>query len=239
MSQRPRKRFGQHFLTATEIIDDIVAAVAPHSGDVIVEIGPGRGALTLPLSRHDVRLHAIELDRDLASGLERTFAGNENVTIHQADALDFDFSGLGQNLRIVGNLPYNISTPLLFQLIGHRSAILDLHVMLQKEVVDRMVAQPGSKDYGRLTIMLASCMETVPLFDVPPEAFSPPPRVRSAVARMRPLPDMRPSSVDRERLSAIVAAAFSKRRKRPSAPNRYRWPAGSNSRNSSAAEPGD
>lgn len=213
MKHRPRKRFGQNFLQSSGVIDDIIAAVAPQTGDVVVEIGPGMAALTEPLAQYDVELHAIELDRDLASALRKRFASRKNVSIHGADALTFDFAGFGRNLRIVGNLPYNISTPLMFHLVDHKAAISDLHLMLQKEVVDRMVATPGGKNYGRLTIMLASDMEMLPLFDVPPHAFSPPPKVTSAVVRMRPLADARWHIADRKCLSTIVSVAFSKRRK--------------------------
>jgi 16S rRNA (adenine1518-N6/adenine1519-N6)-dimethyltransferase len=210
---RARKRFGQHFLTSSEVIGDIVAAIAPCPGDTIVEIGPGRAAITEPLLQYDIALHAIEFDRDLVAELRTRYAGNERITIHEADALKFDFSSLGDGLRIVGNLPYNISTPLLFHLIACRDNIRDLHFMLQKEVVDRMAADPGGKDYGRLTIMLGSALEVVPLFDVPPGAFSPPPAVTSSVVRMRPLPADHWDIEDIGQLSRIVAAAFSKRRK--------------------------
>jgi 16S rRNA (adenine1518-N6/adenine1519-N6)-dimethyltransferase len=210
---RARKRFGQHFLTSSETIGDIVTAIAPQPGDVIVEIGPGQAAITEPLQQYDISLHAVEFDRDLAADLRTRYAGNDKVRIHEADALQFDFASVGRNLRIVGNLPYNISTPLLFRLIEFRDRILDFHFMLQKEVVDRMAAMPGSKDYGRLTIMLGSFLEVVPLFDVPPEAFSPPPKVTSSVVRMRPLSADHWDIGDTDQLSRLVAAAFGKRRK--------------------------
>ena len=151
---RARKRFGQHFLADPAVIDAIVRSIHATEQDVVVEIGPGRGAITDSLARQAGRLHAIELDRDLADKLRRRYADSDTVTIHEADALSFDFSSLGDSLRVVGNLPYNISTPLLFHLLKHRDCILDMHFMLQKEVVDRLAAVPGSKAYGRLGITL-------------------------------------------------------------------------------------
>jgi 16S rRNA (adenine1518-N6/adenine1519-N6)-dimethyltransferase len=213
VAHQPRKRFGQHFLTEPEFIEKIVSAVAPAPGETIVEIGPGEAAITVPLSILASELHAIEFDRDLAASLRRQFVNQDNVTIHEADALTFDYSILGDGLRIVGNLPYNISTPLLFHLIGFSNRIVDAHFMLQKEVVDRMAAVPGTKNYGRLTIMLGCKMEVVPLFDVPPEAFSPPPKVMSTVVRMRPLPDGAVDVTDPALLEALVRLAFTKRRK--------------------------
>ena len=154
MKHRARKRFGQHFLTSPETIEQIVSAIAPREGEVIVEIGPGQAAITEPLSYLASTLHAIEFDRDLVTVLRKRFAGRENVTIHEGDALSFDFASLGNDLRIVGNLPYNISTPLLFHLLEFRDQITDAHFMLQKEVVDRMCAEPGYKSFGRLSVML-------------------------------------------------------------------------------------
>ena len=212
-AHRPRKRFGQHFLTRDDIVADIVAAIAAKPQETLIEIGPGRGALTEPLSREPIRLHAIEFDRDLVGTLRRRFADSGNVTIHQGDALEFDYASLGKELRIVGNLPYNISTPLMFSLIEARDVIVDLHFMLQKEVVDRICALPGSKNYGRLTIMLGCYLESIALFDVPPDAFSPPPKVNSAVLRMRPRADDSLSIDDHDALARLVAQAFSQRRK--------------------------
>ena len=212
-SHRTRKRFGQHFLVDPAVISQIVAAIAPQEGDKLVEIGPGQGAITIPLSRCATTLHAIEFDRDLVPLLRTRFVEDDHVSVHEADALQFDYSTLGQNLRIVGNLPYNISTPLLFRLIDFRQNIFDLHFMMQKEVVDRMAAQPGSKRYGRLTVMLGSFMEVVPLFDVPPSAFQPPPKVTSAFVRMRPRTNDVPTMADPDLLSTLVAQAFSQRRK--------------------------
>ena len=208
-----RKRFGQHFLIDPSVISQIVAAIAPREGDTLVEIGPGRGAITTPLSRFPICMHAIEFDRDLIPSLRQRFADAGHLTVHEADALRFDYSTLGQRLRIVGNLPYNISTPLIFRLIEFREHIFDLHFMMQKEVVTRMAASPGNKSYGRLTIMLGCFMEVVPLFDVPPSAFLPPPKVASAVVRMRPKPSDAVLVHDQKLLSALVAQAFSQRRK--------------------------
>ncbi|MFN7272721.1 MAG: 16S rRNA (adenine(1518)-N(6)/adenine(1519)-N(6))-dimethyltransferase RsmA [Gammaproteobacteria bacterium] len=209
-----RKRFGQHFLHDARIIDRIVEAIGPRPGDALVEIGPGHGALTAPLLAAAGRLDAIEIDRDLAATLRERYSA-QVLTLHGADALRFDFAALaaarGQRLRVVGNLPYNISTPLLFHLLATPAAIRDLHIMLQKEVIDRICAEPGSDDYGRLTVMLAPWMRAEHLFDVGPGAFNPPPRVWSAVARltMREAPAF---PVD-ARYGRVVAAAFSQRRK--------------------------
>jgi len=210
---RPRKRFGQHFLTDSGVIDAIVNAIAPCESDIVVEIGPGPGAITLPIASRCAHLHAIELDRDLAARLQTRFAGNDCVTIHEADALTFDFSQLGTALRVIGNLPYNISTPLLFHLLEQREVVADMHFMLQKEVVARMAAAPGSKAFGRLTIMLGCHLEVEALFDVDRNAFDPPPEVTSTIARLRPLPAGSMRIVDSQLLSELVAAAFSQRRK--------------------------
>ena len=213
MSHRPRKRFGQHFLTDLTIIERIVTTIQPQSTDTIVEIGPGRGAISKSLADLAGTFHAIELDRDLAPVLAKQFESCDNVRIHEADALKFNFAKLGDDLRIVGNMPYNISTPLLFRLVDFRQQIRDMHFMLQKEVVDRMAAPPGNKTYGRLSIMLGCYMNIEPLFDVPPEAFSPPPRVTSSIVRLRPLPEDSFQIYDHDSLSRIVAEAFSQRRK--------------------------
>jgi len=209
----PRKRFGQHFLTDPGVIDAIVNAIGPQDDDVIVEIGSGPGAITVPIAKRCGRLHAIELDRDLAARLRTQFQNDEHVTIHEADALSFDFSTLGTSLRVVGNLPYNISTPLLFHLLKQRNVIQDMHFMLQKEVVDRMAAEPGSKAFGRLTIMLGCYLDIDALFDVDRLAFDPPPEVTSAVVRLRPKPDTDVRIDDSQFLASLVAAAFSQRRK--------------------------
>lgn len=213
MAHRARKRFGQHFLTDGGVIDAILHAVHATQDDVIVEIGPGQGAITAALAARAGHLHAVELDRDLVARLRRQYEGNPNVTIHEADALAFDFSTLGERLRIVGNLPYNISTPLLFHLLDFREHILDMHFMLQKEVVDRMAAGPGSKTYGRLSIMLGCYLNIESLFDVDKSAFDPPPEVTSAVVRLDPLPPGSFDIRDAALLSKLVSNAFMKRRK--------------------------
>mgnify|MGYP003672534406 CR=1 FL=1 len=210
---RPRKRFGQHFLTDIGVIDAIIRAIAPTPDDVIVEIGPGPGAITIPIAKSCQQLHCIELDRDLAARLRTQFAGSERVTIHEADALSFDFGSLGSSLRIIGNLPYNISTPLLFHLLKFRDSISDMHFMLQKEVVDRMAAAPGSKKYGRLSIMLGCYLDIDALFDVDRLAFDPPPAVTSAVVRLRPMAGGAYDIRNEQLLTQLVAAAFSQRRK--------------------------
>jgi len=214
MSQhRPRKRFGQHFLSDPGVIDAIIAAIAPRDSDVIVEIGPGQGAITRPLAARAGALHAIELDRDLAAKLRNEFRQSAVLTLHEADALKFDFATLGDSLRVVGNLPYNISTPLLFHLLDYRQHIVDMHFMLQKEVVDRMAAPPGSKTYGRLSIMLGCHFQIDALFDVDRQAFEPPPDVTSAIVRLTPLPIGTYIIDDEKRFSMLVAQAFSQRRK--------------------------
>lgn len=210
---RARKRFGQHFLTDPAVIDSIVRSIHATQDDVVVEIGPGQGAITKLLARQAGHLHAIELDRDLAADLRRRYSNDAAVTIHEADALSFDFSALGEKLRIVGNLPYNISTPLLFHLLKHRNHIVDMHFMLQKEVVNRMAAKPGSKAYGRLGIMLGCHLNVEPLFDVDRLAFDPPPDVTSAVVRLDPLPPGTYAIDDEAFMSTLVATAFMQRRK--------------------------
>ena len=210
---RARKRFGQHFLVDLGVIDAIVRAIAPGKNDTIVEIGPGLGAMTEPLARAAGELHLVELDRDLAAALRDRWAGDAHVTVHEADALSFDFTSLGNGLRVVGNLPYNISTPLLFHLLGQRAAILDMHFMLQKEVVDRIAAEPGSKAYGRLTIMLQAFLVAESLFDVDRDAFDPPPAVTSAIIRLYPLPPDAHLPADPALLGKILASAFGQRRK--------------------------
>jgi 16S rRNA (adenine1518-N6/adenine1519-N6)-dimethyltransferase len=211
MKHIARKRFGQHFLADDAIIDAIVDAIDPQPDDQLVEIGPGLGAMTNPLVARSGRLTVIELDRDLAARLMK----RPELTVVQADVLKVDFTALalerGRKLRVVGNLPYNISTPILFHLLESVDQVVDQHFMLQKEVVDRMAAGPGSKDYGRLSVMLQWRYDIESIIDVPPEAFDPPPRVDSAVVRMQPLPA--PLPVDAELLGQLVASAFSQRRK--------------------------
>jgi 16S rRNA (adenine1518-N6/adenine1519-N6)-dimethyltransferase len=206
-----RKRFGQHFLTDQSVINAIVGAINPQPADSMVEIGPGQAALTAPLLEHLQHLHAVELDRDLAPRLTQRFGAR--ITVHAADALQFDFGRLGAPLRVVGNLPYNISSPLLFHLMQWAAGITDQHFMLQKEVVDRIVAAPGDSDYGRLSVMLQARYYMESLFDVPPDAFDPPPKVMSAVVRMIPLPAAQVQVRDWDAFGKVVAQAFSQRRK--------------------------
>ncbi|MCD0506121.1 16S rRNA (adenine(1518)-N(6)/adenine(1519)-N(6))-dimethyltransferase RsmA [Bordetella petrii] len=207
-----RKRFGQHFLTDESVIDAIVRAIGPARDDRVVEIGPGLSALTQPLLRSLAHLTVVEIDRDLAARLRGRYPA-EQLTVVEADALTVDFASLGERLRVVGNLPYNISSPLLFHLMAAADAVVDQHFMLQREVIDRMVAEPGSADYGRLSVMLQSRYRMDKLFDVPPEAFDPPPRVVSAVVRMVPLPAGRLRPASEAALETVVARAFSQRRK--------------------------
>jgi 16S rRNA (adenine1518-N6/adenine1519-N6)-dimethyltransferase len=211
MSHIARKRFGQHFLADDSVIDGIVRQIDPRPGQALVEIGPGLGALTGPLLERCAALTVIELDRDLAAGLRRRVG----LSVIEADVLKVDFSALassaGQKLRVVGNLPYNISTPILFHLLAFTDHVVDQHFMLQKEVVQRICAAPGNKDYGRLSVMLQWRYQMESVLDVPPEAFEPPPRVDSAVVRMLPL--ALDETVDGQKLSALVTLAFSQRRK--------------------------
>ena len=211
MKHLARKRFGQHFLTDQGVIGDIVAAINPRQGQALVEIGPGLGALTLPVLARCDRLTVVELDRDLAAKLRR----NPALDVIEADVLKVDFGALAKardpGLRVIGNLPYNISTPILFHLLPVAAAVIDQHFMLQKEVVARMAAAPANKDYGRLSVMLQWRYQVEHLFDVPPEAFEPPPRVVSAIVRMRPWPT--PAAVDAALLEEMVQVAFSQRRK--------------------------
>ena len=211
----PRKRFGQHFLHDPGVIRRILESLAPRPGETIVEIGPGLGALTLPLLKRVHRLQAVELDRDVIPQLHALCAGHGELQIHQADVLDFDFRTLtsaGGKLRLVGNLPYNISTPLLFHLLDQADVITDMLFMLQKEVVARMAAQPGDKAYGRLSVSLAAQARVEALFNVGRGAFNPPPRVDSAVVHIVPRPA--PFPLDNLAIfSHLVTAGFSQRRK--------------------------
>jgi 16S rRNA (adenine1518-N6/adenine1519-N6)-dimethyltransferase len=212
MKHQARKRFGQHFLIDDSIPDAIVRAAALRRTDNVVEIGPGLSALTRPLLEKLDRLQVIEIDRDLAARLRKQHT-EDRVQITEADVLTVDFAQFGERLRIVGNLPYNISSPLLFHLLPFADQVFDQHFMLQREVIDRMVARPGDSDYGRLSVMLQSRYDMEKLFDVPPEAFDPPPRVVSAVVRMIPLPQDRPRPVSDDALSMTVQKAFAQRRK--------------------------
>lgn len=209
---QPRKRFGQNFLADPHYVSRIVAAIDPQPGDNVVEIGPGLAALTGALLERAGRIVAVEIDRDLAARLRERFTA-DRLALHEADALTFDFSTLGDGLRVVGNLPYNISSPLLFHLASFEPGLRDIHVMLQREVVARMTAVPGTPDYGRLTVMLQTRFRVSRLFTVPAGAFRPVPKVESALARLVPLGEERPRIVDEALFTRIVAAAFGQRRK--------------------------
>ena len=208
-----RKRFGQNFLVDSGIISAIVSAINPQRSDAVVEIGPGLGAITEPLLQRVDHLHVVEIDRDLIARLKKQHSP-ERMTIHEGDALAFDFATIGQRLRLVGNLPYNISTPLLFHLADYAETVYDMHFMLQKEVVERMVAEPGDADFGRLSVMLQYRFWMEWLIDVPPESFDPPPKVDSAVVRLTPKPRaaLLPLA-DWAVFDRVVTAAFSQRRK--------------------------
>lgn len=208
----PRKRFGQHFLVSTGAIGRIVDALDPRPGDTMVEIGPGLGALTLPLLQKLEHLQVVELDRDLVAHWQ-AHAAAPKLTVHAADALTFDFAKVGARFKVAGNLPYNISTPLLFHLADHAPRIERMVLMLQKEVVDRMVAEPGSAAYGRLSVGLQVRFGMYRLCTVPPGAFKPPPKVDSAVVVLQPLADSTPHIADPTRFDAVVTAAFGQRRK--------------------------
>jgi len=212
MKHIPRKRFGQHFLRDESIIHAIVSAIDPQPDDVLVEIGPGLGALTKPLLERIPHLHVVELDRDIIARLKTTWPP-ERLVIHEGDALKFDFGSLGKVIKVCGNLPYNISTPLLFHLMNFAEQISGMSFMLQKEVVDRMVAAPSTPAYGRLSVMLQRRFHMESLFDVPPEAFDPPPKVESAIVRMIPKRAGEYPALDEQRFAEIVTAAFSQRRK--------------------------
>lgn len=214
-TEPPKKSFGQHFLHERGVIDKIVLAIDPRHGDAIVEIGPGQGALTLPLLAKHGALTAIEFDRDLLAPLAAAARDAGELTLISSDVLDVDLTALaaGGQIRLVGNLPYNVSSPILFHALAHAPAIRDMHFMLQKEVVDRMAAAPGSKVYGRLSVMLQAYCRVTPLFKVPPGAFRPPPKVDSAVVRLVPRAEQEIGIADRGRFAAIVRAAFGQRRK--------------------------
>lgn len=213
---RARKRFGQNFLTDTGIIQRIVRSIAPKDSDILVEIGPGQGALTLPLLAHNPSLTVVELDRDLVARLEALKQEYPQLNIVQGDALRFDFAQLARgegSLRVVGNLPYNISTPLIFHLLKSAALIRDMHFMLQKEVVERLAAQPRSKDYGRLSVMVQYTCRVEPLFGVPPECFQPRPKVDSAIVRLQPYRELPHPVANFELFLRLVNVAFQQRRK--------------------------
>ena len=207
-----RKRFGQNFLVDSGIISAIVSAINPQRGDTVVEIGPGLGAITEPLLARVDHLHVVEIDRDLIARLKKQYS-SERMTIHEGDALAFDFARIGAILLLVGYLPYNISTPLLFHLADYAENVYDMHFMLQKEVVERMVAEPGDADFGRLSVMLQYRFYMEWLIDVPPECFDPAPKVDSAVVRLIPKPPAELNAKSLDKLSQVVLSAFSQRRK--------------------------
>jgi len=216
LTHKPRKRFGQNFLHDPQVIQRIIQVVGPRPGEHLVEIGPGLGAITEPLLKASGALDIIELDRDLVPKLIEKFSSLGELNAHQGDALKFDFNALKQDerpLRVVGNLPYNISTPLIFHLLANAALIKDMHFMLQKEVVDRLAANPGNSDYGRLSVMVQYRCAVAPLFNVGPGAFKPPPKVHSAIVRLTPHTTL-PFPADNELLFAkLVSSAFGQRRK--------------------------
>jgi 16S rRNA (adenine1518-N6/adenine1519-N6)-dimethyltransferase len=210
-----RKRFGQNFLHDQQVINRIISCIAPKESDLLVEIGPGQAALTRPLLESGAELHLIELDRDLVSRLEKQFSDHSNITIHSGDALKTNLPEITSDrpCRLIGNLPYNISTPLIFHVLQWNHLLVDMHFMLQKEVVDRMAATPGGRTYGRLSVMTQFRCKVTPLFDVLPESFSPAPRVCSSIVRLEPLQQPPADAGSFENLSKVVSAAFSMRRK--------------------------
>ncbi len=209
---KARKRFGQNFLQDTRIINDIVNAVRPQPGDVVIEIGPGLAAITGPLAKRLDKLHVIEIDRDIVGRL-KTLPFADKLVIHEGDVLQFDFNSVAGKKKIVGNLPYNISTPLLFRLSEVADDVADMHFMLQKEVVERMTARPKTNDYGRLSVMLQYFFEMETLIDVPPESFDPAPKVDSAVVRMIPVKHRIGEAQDFDHFAKLVKQAFAQRRK--------------------------
>lgn len=212
MKHQPRKRFGQNFLHDTHVIDRILDAIGPARDDALLEVGPGMGALTLPLLERIDTLQVVEIDRDLIARLNAM--NLSGLTIHESDVLKVNWRELadGKSLRIVGNLPYNIGTPLLLNLLEQREHVVDVHVMLQKEVVDRLCASVGTRAYGRLSVMMQSCFDMQHLFNVPPGAFSPPPKVQSAVVRLQPKPDSL-DATQVQKLSVATRMAFANKRK--------------------------
>lgn len=215
-SHRARKRFGQNFLHDQGVIHRIARSINASAKDHIVEIGPGQGALTADILASGCLLNAIELDRDLIPRLQQRFGDNERFQLHQGDALNFDFAALPVNsekLRVVGNLPYNISTPLIFHLLDQQQLIIDMHFMLQLEVVNRLSATPGNKNYGRLSVMAQYYCEVQSVFEVPPEAFSPRPKVQSAIVRLTPHAQLPHPARDVKILQSVLRTAFNQRRK--------------------------
>lgn len=217
MKHQAKKRFGQNFLTDQAIIASLVDAIDPQEGQMLIEIGPGLGALTKPLLSKVTELHVVEIDRDIVSWMNTEYSmpsyEKSKLTIHNVDALKFDFSSLGSHLRVTGNLPYNISTPILFHLLDNLASITDMHFMLQKEVVERMVAAPATPVYGRLSVMLQYYLQMEYLITVPPEAFNPAPKVESAFVRCVPHATLPYIAKDTDLFAKVVLAAFSQRRK--------------------------
>ena len=215
-NHRPRKRFGQNFLCDQQVIENIVAAIAPKAEQQVIEIGPGEGALTAELLAANSRLTAIEIDRDLSTQLQSRFAHYPEFKLIEGDALKTDyrtFASSDQNLRVVGNLPYNLSTPLLFHLLSFRDLVHDMHFMLQKEVVDRLAASPGNKIYGRLSVMVQYHCKVQSLFVVPPTAFRPAPKVNSALVRLSPHQSIKPLADNQRLFETVVNTCFQQRRK--------------------------
>jgi len=212
MKHVAKKRFGQNFLTDQGVIDSLVSAISPKTDDLMVEIGPGLGALTKPLLQKLDMLHVVEVDRDIIAWMQKEYAKN-SITIHNSDALKFNFTSLGEHIRVVGNLPYNISTPILFHLLDNVKVIIDMHFMLQKEVVERMVAEPSTAAYGRLSVMLQYRLQMEYLFTVPPEVFEPAPKVESAFVRCVPHATLPYIANDETLFAKVVTAAFGQRRK--------------------------
>ena len=215
-AHKPRKRFGQNFLHDQNVLAQMVQAINPTSGEHLVEIGPGEGALTIPLLTLHGKLTAIELDRDLAPALKKKCQPTGQLQLFQGDAMKFDYARLASTtdkIRIIGNLPYNISTPILFHLSNHASIIEDMHVLLQKEVANRITATPGNKQYGRLSVMMQVIFNATHLFNVEPDAFRPPPKVQSTFIRLSPHQQPVVQLKHKENLSHVVSAAFSQRRK--------------------------
>lgn len=212
MRHIPKKRFGQNFLTDQAIIGSLISAINPKADDLMVEIGPGLGAMTQPLLSRLDHLHVVELDRDIVAWMQSHYPAGK-ITIHNLDALKFDFASIAPKIRVVGNLPYNISTPILFHLLDNINAIVDMHFMLQKEVVERMVAAPSTPAYGRLSVMLQYRLQMEYLLTVPPNAFDPPPKVESAFVRAVPYAQPPYPAVDEQLFASVVLAAFGQRRK--------------------------
>lgn len=212
MKHQAKKRFGQNFLTDQAIINSLITAINPRPDDLMVEIGPGLGAMTQPLIKQLDHLHVVEIDRDIIQWMQGFYPAGK-ITIHNSDVLKFDFSNIGERIRVVGNLPYNISSPILFKLLENTAQIIDMHFMLQKEVVERMVAEPSTSEYGRLSVMLQYRLQMEYLVTVPPDAFDPAPKVESAFVRCVPFAQLPFQALDEALFAKVVTAAFGQRRK--------------------------